>query len=185
MSEVSLFLATGFEEIEASTPICFLRHSGISLQTVSVTGNKIVTGAHGVPFVADVLYEDADFSNNKMLIIPGGVPGAENLSNHKGLTNLVRQFLEQDKYVAAICAGPMVLGKQGLLKGKTIVCYPGFEDYMHGAEVKKQESSIIDGKIITANGPGSAMQFSYNITKILRGDEVARGMANDMMANYF
>ena len=168
--EVSLFLGQGFEEIEANTPICFLRHAGISLQTVSVTGEKVVTGAHGVPVVADVLFEDADFTN---------------LSKHQGLCDLVRQFVSQGKFVAAICAGPMVLGKQGLLKDRTIVCYPGFETFMSGAKVVKDKASVTDGNIITANGPGSAMLFSYNIAKELRGEEAARSMADDMMVNYF
>lgn len=183
--EVSLFLGQGFEEIEANTPICFLRHAGISLQTVSVTGEKVVAGAHGVPVVADVLFEDADFTDTKLLVLPGGVPGAENLSRHQGLCDLVRQFVSQGKFVAAICAGPMVLGKQGLLKDRTIVCYPGFETFMSGAKVVKDKASVTDGNIITANGPGSAMLFSYNITKELRGEEVARSMADDMMVNYF
>ncbi len=185
MIEVSLFLAEGFEEIEASTPICYLRHTGIGLQTVSVTGNRMVKGAHGMPVVADVLFEDADFSTTQLLILPGGVPGAENLSAHDGLNHLVKDFLEKGKGVAAICAGPMVLGKQGLLKGRRIVCYPGFESYMEGAEVNANQSSVVDDNLITANGPASAMLFSYNITKMLRGEAVAREMANGMMVNYF
>lgn len=182
--EVSLFLAEGFEEIEANTPICFLRHSGISLQTVSITGNRVVTGAHGVPVTADVLFEEADFSTTKMLVLPGGVPGAENLSLHEGLNQLVTKFMAEGKRVSAICAGPMVLGKLGLLKGRTIVCYPGFESFMEGATVRTDISSCVDRNVITANGPGSAMLFSYNITKVLRDEVAAREMANGMMADY-
>lgn len=185
MAEVALFLAEGFEEIEVSTPICFLRHMAIGLDVVSVTGNLKVTGAHGLSVVADMLLEDVDLSMTKMLILPGGVPGAENLSANKVLGDYVRTFVEEGKYVAAICAGPMVLGKRGLLKGKKIVCYPGFEKLMDGAEVLEGQSVVRDGNIITANGPASAMRFSYEIAKTLRNEKEAREMANGMMVNYF
>ena len=185
MMDAALFLAEGFEEIEVSTPICFLRHMGIGLGIVSVTGSLDVTGAHGLSVKADMLWEDADFSKTRMLILPGGVPGAENLSKSVPLCNLVKTFVEEDKYVAAICAGPMVLGKQGLLRRKRIVCYPGFEELMLEASVQSGQNVVVDGKLITANGPASAMQFSYYIGKALAGEAEARAMADAMMVNYF
>ncbi len=185
MAEVLLFLAEGFEEIEVNTPICYLRHSGISLQTVSVTGNKLVTGAHGVPVVADILFEEVSLMDVRMLILPGGVPGALNLSRHQGLNEMVSGFMQQGKAVAAICAGPLVLGSLGLLQGKNIVCYPGFESYMHGANVIKDQSAVVDGNLITANGPAAAMLFSFHILKMLRNEAEARSMADGMMVNYF
>ena len=119
-----------------------------------------------------------------MIAMPGGIPGAENLSNNEKVNHLVEQFVQQGKWIAAICAAPMVLGKLGLLRGKHITCYPGFEVYMEGAEIVK-ENSVIDGKLITANGPASGMHFGYNIVAQLRDEQAAREMANGMMVNFF
>lgn len=185
MMEAALFLAEGFEEIEVSTPVCFLRHMGIGLGIVSTTGVLDVTGAHGLSMKADMLWENADFSRTRMLILPGGVPGAENLSKSVPLCHLVKAFMEEGKFVAAICAGPMVLGKQGLLRGKRIVCYPGFEELMSGASVQGGQNVVVDGNLITANGPAAAMQFSYCIAKALAGEAEARTMADAMQVNYF
>ncbi|MBP3774257.1 MAG: DJ-1/PfpI family protein [Bacteroidaceae bacterium] len=182
--EVALLLADGFEEVEATSVIVFVRHSGISLVTVSVTGNHRVVGAHGVPFTADALLNEVDFSSIQMLVMPGGIPGADNLSKSKDVNRIVKQFYDQGKWIAAICAAPLVLGKLGLLKGKRITCYPGFESYMEGAEIIG-ENSVVDGKLITANGPASGMYFGYNIVAQLRDEKTAREMANGMMVNYF
>lgn len=180
-SEAVLFLAEGFEEIEASTPIAYLRHAGVQLITISVTGKREVAGAHGQIFVANELLEECEFTDSvKILILPGGVPGAENLSKVERLNKLVTCYFEQGKWVAAICAAPLVLGRIGLLKNKSITCYPGFEPFMKGAKVLKK-TSWVDGNLITAIGPGGAMEFSERIVTALRSEKEAKEMTAAMM----
>lgn len=182
--EVALFLAEGFEEIEASTPICFLRHMGISLQTVSI-GEKRVVGAHGIPFEADVLLDEVTDFTYKMIVLPGGVPGAFHLASHPALGQLITRYVAAGGWIAANCAAPMVLGQLGLLQNRRIVCYPGFEEYMKGATILSGCSSCVDGHIITANGPASSMELAYRVACVLRGEEPARQMAEMMMVNWF
>lgn len=127
MKKVYVFLAEGFEEMEAVTPIDLLRRAGVDAKLVSVTGNRAVTGAHGVTYLADLLFEEIE-EDADMLVLPGGLPGTTNLQAHEGLTKLLLKQHEAHKWVAAICAAPMVLGALGIVKDRHATIYPGIED---------------------------------------------------------
>lgn len=167
---IFLFLADGFEEIEASATIDILRRAGLELQTVSVRQGLTVTGAHGVKMLADSEFGDTSFEHSAMLVLPGGMPGASNLSAHQGLRALILQAAEKKIPLSAICAAPLVYGRLGLLEGKKATCYPGFEDELKGA-VRVNEPVVVDGLFTTANGPGAAFDFAYAIVSRFCGEE--------------
>lgn len=171
-----LFLADGFEEIEAITPIDILRRAGIDVETISISTKKEVIGAHEITLLADSLFTDTDFSVCDLLILPGGMPGTKNLDAHQGLKSLLSKHYEQGKLIAAICAAPSILGGMGILNGKEAICYPGFEQTLTGANLSKN-CVVKSGKIITAKGAGVALEFSLMIVEELKGlnlaDEIA------------
>jgi 4-methyl-5(b-hydroxyethyl)-thiazole monophosphate biosynthesis len=180
MKKAYLFLATGFEEAEAVGTTDVLRRGEVELTTVSITGERAVTGAHGIPVVADQLFEDSDFSDADALILPGGGPGSQMLNGHAALKKqLVRQY-EQNKIVAAICAAPLVLGGLGLLKGKNATCYPGIEPQLTGA-ILTGKPAVTDGNIITGKGPGLVFDFGLALLTALQGAETANSVAADLL----
>lgn len=176
---VYVHLATGFEEVEALTVIDLLRRAGIKVNSVSITGEKRVVGTHDIPVEADILYEEANYEECDMIVLPGGLPGADYLGEHEGLTSHIRCFAEHDKYLAAICAAPQVFGAQGVLEGKKATIYPSMENCLKGAE-PQNEIVVVDGKIITSMGPATAMPFALKLIEILKGkaasDKVASGL---------
>ncbi|MEI8087416.1 MAG: DJ-1 family glyoxalase III [Paludibacter sp.] len=167
-----VFLAEGFEEIEAITPIDILRRADILVTTVSILSHKEVCGAHGIKIVADILFEDANYSDADMLLLPGGMPGTKNLDAHAGLKKLLQKQAEQGKSLAAICAAPSILGKMGLLDGKEAICYPSFEPQLLGATLSTQKV-VKSGNIITAMGAGVAVPFALKIVEVLKGKDLA------------
>ena len=175
---VYLFLADGFEEIEALTPVDLLRRVGVPVVTVGVTG-KTVTGSHGIAVTADVTADEAtrmlsDGKTPAMVILPGGMPGAKNLDESSLVETFLAAAKEADAYIAAICAAPMILGKRGLLRGKAAVCYPGFEEYLTGAHLQDKGCTCAwDGKIITAQAMGAAVEFALTLTEALKGESTA------------
>lgn len=177
MKEVFIFLTTGFEEIEALATIDILRRGEVNVKSVSLESSKQVDGSHKIPVIADLLFNEVDFSNAEMLIIPGGTV---KFNEHEGLKKEVKEFALRGEKVAAICAAPMVLGGLGLLKGKKATAYPGFEQYLEGAEVDKTASVIVDGNITTGRGPGLTIDFALQLLETLKGkakrDEVAKGL---------
>jgi 4-methyl-5(b-hydroxyethyl)-thiazole monophosphate biosynthesis len=178
---VFIFLAPGFEETEAIATIDILKRADLDVVSVSVSiaDDDIVTGAHGISILADQLFEETDFSEADMLVLPGGMPGTINLRTHEGLRSLLLRHHSEGKRIAAICAAPSVLGDLGLLEGKRATVYPGFEKFLKGAEII-DEPVVIDGNIITAKGPGMVFDFGLTIAAELSGqekaDEVAAGM---------
>lgn len=166
--KVYVFLSDGFEEIEALTAIDVLRRAELDVEVVSITGQEKITGAHNVPIISDSLFRDGAYEDAALLLLPGGMPNAGTLSEHQGLKDLVKSFVQAERYVAAICAAPIVLGKQGLLKGRKATCYPGFESLLEGAILTDQQV-VQDGRIITANGPGAAMNFALAVVELLCG----------------
>lgn len=172
MDQIFVHLAEGFEEIEAVSVVDVLRRAGLNLTVVSITGNKMVRGAHNIEILADLLYDEVDYSTGEMLVLPGGMPGSKNLDNHEGLKEKIVEYYENDKYIAAICAAPLVLGNLGILKGKKAVCYPGYEVYLTGAKIHNVPY-ITDKKIITGRGVGAALLFSLEIVRIAKGEECA------------
>lgn len=183
MKESFLFLADGFEEIEALTTVDILRRAGMPVRTVSITSNHLVTGAHGVPVTADVIYDATLFDKDpEWLILPGGMPGATNLHNFAPLIGLLeRQLKSPDGRIAAICAAPaVVLGAEGMLRGRKATCYPGFEKDLIGAEYVDSKV-VIDDKFILANGPGSATYFALAIVAHTLGENVSTDVAAGML----
>ena len=133
MGTVYVFFADGFEEIEALTIVDVVRRAGLNSKIVSVTPDEIVAGATDVSVLCDVNFDNCDFFDAELLVLPGGMPGAQTLSDHKGLCRLLTTTADKGKRLAAICAAPMALGKLGILNGYKATCYPGFEEYLQGA----------------------------------------------------
>lgn len=184
MAKVYIFLAEGFEEIEALTVVDLLRRAGIDINTVSVSGSLQVTGSHRICVTADTLFENTKFDDADMLVLPGGMPGTMHLMEHAGLDSLLRKFCAEKKNIAAICAAPSVLGSKGFLEGKNATCYPGFEDKLTGSNVKNDDV-VVDGNIITSRGMGTAIDFSLAIISKLSGENKAREIANKIVYRHY
>lgn len=180
MKKVALFLADGFEEIEALGTLDVLRRAEIPVETVSVTNDLKVTGAHNVPVLADKLFNDVDFSALDILVLPGGMPGAKHLNEHEGLKERINNFASQNKKVAAICAAPMVLGGLDLLDGKKATCYPGFEPELIGAEITG-EPVTTDGNITTGKGPGLMFDFALQLVEDIAGKGTRKKVAEGLL----
>ncbi len=169
---VYVYLATGFEEIEALTCIDILRRGDVDAKGVSIGGGLCVGGARGITVIADLLFEEADKDACDMIVLPGGLPGAQYLQDHEGLAEMIKEFAAAGKWVCAICAAPMALGHHGVLEGKKATIYPGMEDRLTGAE-PVSELAVRDGNIITGMAPGAAMEFALTLLEALKGKEVA------------
>ena len=160
MKKVYLFLADGFETVEALAPVDVMRRAGLDVVTVSIMERREVVSAQNVTVVADALYEEMAFDDASALVLPGGGVGTDNLSAHGLLREALVAAHERGLLVAAICAAPMVLGRIGILQGRKATCYPGCEGDLFGAEytaVAVQE----DGNIITGCGPGVSFDFGF------------------------
>ena len=182
MAKVYVFLADGFEEVEALIPIDVLRRGGVEVVTVSVTDFPLVTSAHGVNIEADLLFEQADTSDADLLMLPGGMPGASNLYAHEGVCKAVCEQTAAGRKVAAICAAPaVVLAPLGILSGKRATCYPGFEQALQdGGAQYTADLVTVDGNVTTAEGPAAAFPYAYELLAQLvdrkTSDQVAEGM---------
>ena len=176
-----MFLAQGFEEVEALAPLDLLRRTALNVKTVGV-GDNFITGTHGVTVVCDLSttgLEIPEFFDG--IILPGGMPGAENLEKDKTVQAFIDYCRENDKYICAICAAPSILGHKGYLKGKRAVCFPGYEKELTGAEIS-DKSVVRDGKIITAKGMGVATQFGLEIVSAFLGDEETQELKRKIQA---
>ena len=179
---VTVFLADGFEEIEAVTPIDILRRGGVEVRTCSITESKTVVGAHGIPFVADaVLAELSDAED--VILLPGGMPGTVHLKECGALCTRIRQHAARGGILAAICAAPTVFGELGLLKNERATCYPGMEEYLKGAVVEGGPVSV-DGNIITGVGVGGAIAFALEIVKYLFDEETAKELKESIVDKF-
>lgn len=178
---IYMFLANGFEEVEALCPLDLLRRAGLQVTTVGVGGEMIV-GSHGIAVQADIpeaLYRD---SSPEMIILPGGMPGTRHLDESRTVDTALRVAANKGAYLAAICAAPMVLGKRGYLEGKRAICFPGFEEYLTGATVAK-ERVVRDGRVITAAGMGVALEFGLALVAALKGQETADDLRRAVLAD--
>lgn len=177
MMKAYLFLATGFEEVEALTVLDILRRGGVDCKTVSVMGDYSVTSSHAVTIQTDLLFDGQKLDDADMLILPGGVPGTPNLKAHTGLANLIQEYKDAGKYLAAVCAAPTVYGEMGLLEDKNATCYPGMEDGLKGA-IHKTDKVVIDGQFITSRGMGTCIDFGLALLTLLdsrqKADEIAK-----------
>lgn len=177
---IYVFLAEGFEEIEAVTVIDVLRRAGMDVKTVAITGELQVIGAHQITVTADISVEEVDLDRASAIVFPGGMPGTDNLDRSEDVGRLIFQAHKENKVIAAICAAPMILGKRGWLKGKDAVCFPGFEKYLEGANVKTVKA-VISEKIVTSRGAGTAMDFACKILEVLGKKDVADGLKQNML----
>ncbi|MCM1329266.1 MAG: DJ-1/PfpI family protein [Ruminococcus sp.] len=174
------FLAQGFEETEAITPIDILRRCGKKVITVGI-GDNIITGSHGITIVADT--EDRLIELNdelEMIVLPGGMPGTVNLEGSEIVQKAIDYCTANNLYIGAICAAPSILGHKGLLKGKKATCYTGFEQELAGAEVLS-DPAVIDGKIITARGAGAAVEFGLALAEVLTSKEKSQKMGEALL----
>jgi len=180
MKKAFVFLATGFEETEALGTVDVLRRGGIDVKIVSITESLIVTGAYGTEVKADCAFSDADYSGADALVLPGGMPGSNNLNSYEPLKALLVKQYNSGKLVAAICAAPIVLGGLGFLKGRKATCYPNFEPALTGAIITG-EAVETDGNIITGKGPGLVFDFGMAIVEYLEGKETKNQVAAGLL----
>lgn len=175
-----IFLAEGFEEIEAITVVDVLRRAGMDAKTVSITSDLNVTGAHGVTVAADMTMSEADFSDAERLIVPGGMPGASNLASDEAVCRVLK---EHKGKIAAICASPgVVLAPLGLLEGRDATCYPGFEEMCKKGGAQMRDVPVMATRdLITANGPSAAMRFGLAIVANSLGDAIAQQVGSAMI----
>ncbi len=180
---IYMFIAEGFEEIEALCPLDLMRRAGLEVVTVGVGNSREITGAHQITVKTDIT--EADFpadSKPEMIFLPGGMPGTLNLGASKTVKNAILSAYERNEYIAAICAAPSILGDMGLLKGKKAVCYPGFEQRLAGAEIPN-EKVVLDGKILTAKGMGAALDMGLKIVEIFCGADTAEKLRRSVIAD--
>jgi 4-methyl-5(b-hydroxyethyl)-thiazole monophosphate biosynthesis len=176
------FLADGFEEVEALAVIDVCRRAGLEVTTVSIMPTEVVEGAHGVKVIADTLFSTGDYADADMLFLPGGMPGAQNLNDCEPLCQAIMQHYKAGKPLAAICAAPMVYGNLGILAGKDVTCYPGFEKFLTGANYTAALTEQ-DGLFFTGKGPAAALQLGYDIVTHFCGAEMADTLKAGMMYN--
>ena len=180
MKHVCVFLADGFEEIEALTVVDVLRRAKIRVETVSLNGNDTVQGAHWIDVRTDSVFEETDFEKVDMLVLPGGMPGTANLQKHRGFIKLLQEFDKEGKWIAAICAAPSIPGGLGMLKGRKACCYPSYEENLEGAEVT-DDAVVVDGHFITARGMGKAIPFALKLAEVLTDKEKADAIAESIL----
>ena len=177
---VYLFLADGFEEMEAIAPVDVLRRGGVDIKTVSVNNTVAVTGSHGITVNADITKDDIDLSLAEGIILPGGIPGTPNLKACDKVREALHTVNTKGGLIAAICAAPSVLGAFGYLKGKRATCFPGFEGELEGAQYVK-EFAVTDGNVITGCGAGGAYQFAFELLKYFKGADAADALKKGML----
>jgi 4-methyl-5(b-hydroxyethyl)-thiazole monophosphate biosynthesis len=178
--KAAVLLATGFEEIEALTPVDVLRRAGVEVTLISVTEEINVTGAHNITVVCDRRLKEINPEDTDLIILPGGVPGTRNLMANQSVTDLLTEFNQGKKWIAAICAAPKIIGELGFLKNRKATCFPGFEHHLKEAHYYPCPA-ITDGHIITGRGIGAAMEFALEIVSNLFSPEKATEMRDQMV----
>ena len=176
---VYMLLGTGFEETEAIAPLDLLRRAGVEVLTVGLNG-KVIYGGHGIGVEADIEIGQLDLTNLEMIILPGGLGGVASIRSCQAAMDAVRFAYENDKYTAAICAGPTVLADLGIPNGKNATCYPGCESQM-GSAIMVEAAAVIDGKLITGTSAGCAVPFGLALITALKGQEEADRIAKQIV----
>ncbi len=180
---ICLFLADGFEEVEALTPLDYLRRAGQNVVSVGVTG-KTVTGAHGIPVLCDVVQDEISLDSDLQgIILPGGMPGTINLENSPIVQQTIDFCAKNALLLSAICAAPSILGHKNLLRGKRAVCFPGFEKDLTGAIVT-EDFAVTDGNVITAKGAGAASEFAFALIAYFCGRQKAEEIKKSVQTCY-
>lgn len=179
MKKTAVLLADGFEEVEALTVVDIMRRGNVLCDMVSIKDIE-VTGAHNIKVTSDKILDETIYDYD-LIVFPGGMPGATNLQKDKKVIEAVKKFNEEGKLVAAICAAPIVLAEAGIVEGKNITSYPGFEDELKGCNYK-EEKVVVDGNIITSRGPATAMEFAYKLLEVL-GNKTYNDLKKGMLYN--
>lgn len=174
---VYVFLANGFEIVEALAPVDILKRAGVDVRTVSITQDLVVESSNKTKVYADTIISDIDFEAGEMLVLPGGLPGADNLAECEKLVAELIKYNNEGKPVAAICAAPYVLGVNGILEGKKATCYPGFEDRLKGATYTASKVEISDN-VITSCGMGASIEFGLALASYLVGEKTSADVAD-------
>lgn len=180
MSKVAVLMAEGLEEIEGLTVVDILRRAGKTTDMISITDNLSVKGAHDIVIMADKTMKDTDFTDYDMVVLPGGGPGTKNLKASAEVKEVVMNYYNSNKFIAAICAAPTVFASYGILEGKTACCYESCEPELTGAKVSREEVCV-DGKIITSRGMGTAIAFSLKLVEQFDGEETAKKLGDSLM----
>lgn len=180
MSKIAVFFATGYEEIEALTVVDLCRRAGVLVDMVSITGEKEVTGSHGITVKMDMLLDVVDFDGLDMIVLPGGMPGTKNLEACEALMAQVDDFYKKGKCISAICAAPSIFGHRGLLQGRRACAYPGFENHLEGAEVSAKPVEVSD-HVTTSRGLGTAIPFALAIVERFCGSDKALELAKSVV----
>ena len=175
-----IFLADGFEESEALLPADILKRAGLDVCLVSITADKLVASSHGFKIMADAVFTEIDLTQAAAFIMPGGMPGAQNLCDFAPLREAIIKQNERGGLLCAICAAPMTLGAAGVLKDKRATCYPGFEKYLD-CQVYTERLVEEDGHIITGRGPGAAAEFGFTIAERLTSAECVAQLRQGMI----
>jgi len=177
---VYVLLGTGFEEIEAITPVDLLRRAGVDVLTVGVTG-KTVFGRNNIGIEADITLDELDLTNLEMIVLPGGLGGVASVRASEGAMNALAFAWENGKFVAAICAGPTVLADLHITDNKQATCFPGCESGMGTAQVISNTACVRDGKLITGASPGCAIPFGLALIEALKGPDTAKAIAQQIV----
>jgi len=182
MAKVLVPLANGFEEIEAITIIDVLRRAGIDVVTASLNSDEKVDGSNGVSVLADTLIDDVKADEFDMIVLPGGIPGAEHLRDDARVQALLKEFDQKGKRVGAICAAPIALYSAGVIKDE-FTCYPGYDQVIKNSNFK--EDKVVESQnVLTSRGPGTAMCFALEIVKRLAGEDTYNQLKAGLLADF-
>lgn len=182
MSRAAVLLIDGFEETEAITVIDVLRRAELKVDVLGVEKKRVV-GSHHIAVEADALLADHAGDRYQAVVLPGGMPGAARLRDHDGVQAFLKAHHAAGRTIAAICAGPIALGKAGVLQGKRATCYPGYEEQLTGANVQRATPVVKDGNVVTSRGPGTALAFALALVEELKDAATAQKLATAMLVS--
>lgn len=180
---IGVFFGEGFEEVEALTTVDLLRRAGYDVETVSVSNTHHVMGAHGVEIKTDFYISEVSVSAMDMIVLPGG-KGYKNLEKCPHLVKRIKKFDTEGKLIAAICAAPSILGRAGVLEGKKVTCFPGYENELYGG-IHTGEEAVWDKNIITGKSAGCSVAFALKIIEAVSGKEEAMKMAESICYDHY
>lgn len=180
---VLLFLADGFEEIEALTQVDYLRRAGIEIETVGLC-SELVTGTRNIVVKADTTLDKTEYTDDvEMVILPGGLGGMNAMKQNEKVLSIVKRAYDDGKYVAAICASPTIFAHMGIVKGRKCICYPGMENELEAAGAIVTDAPVVtDKNIVTARAAGASEEFSFELIKLLKGKDEAEKVRHSICA---
>ncbi len=185
MKKVLIFLAEGFETIEALSVVDVCNRAKVTCHACSLTENRTVNSAHRTMVLCDKLISDNDLETYDAIVLPGGMPGSTNLRDNEKVQSLIKKYNKENKIVAAICAAPIALAKAGVIEGKKVTSYPGFKEELGNVNYVEEDTVVVDGNIITSRGPATALVFGLEILKKLGYEKEAEEIREGMLINFF